>query len=93
MGTSCTPTLVAIPLSPSGRQALADIPLRKIAQRDIDEEAKRGLDANTRRTQEKIGRRAPAFLAGLSRYAVNIMDRDLKRGGGFTYRIYLFEKD
>jgi SAM-dependent methyltransferase len=73
--------------------ALAGISLRKVAQRDIDKEAKRGLDANTRRSQEMIGRRAPAFLAGLSRYAVNMLDWDLKRGGGFTYRIYLFEKD
>jgi SAM-dependent methyltransferase len=73
--------------------ALADIPLRKLAQRDIDKEAKRGLDANTLRSQEIIGRRASSFLIGLTRYAVNMMDRDLKRGGGFTYRIYLFVKD
>lgn len=73
--------------------ALAGIPLRKLAQRDIQDEAKRGLDANTRRSQEIIGRRAPSFLTGLTRYAVNVLDRDLKRGGGFTYRIYLFEKD
>jgi SAM-dependent methyltransferase len=73
--------------------ALADIRLRKLAQRDIDKEAKRGLDANTRRSQEIISRRAPSFLTGLTRYAVNMMDRDLKRGGGFTYRIYLFVKD
>jgi ubiquinone/menaquinone biosynthesis C-methylase UbiE len=73
--------------------ALADIPLRKLAQRDIDKEAKRGLDANTRRSQEIISRRAPSFLNGLTRYAVSMMDRDLKRGGGFTYRIYLFAKD
>jgi SAM-dependent methyltransferase len=73
--------------------ALADAPLRKISERDIQEEAKRGLDANTRRSQEEIGRRAPAILSGLTRYAVNVLDWDLRRGGGFTYRIYLFTKD
>ncbi|OBK19157.1 methyltransferase [Mycobacterium asiaticum] len=81
------------PVVAEWESALADIPLRKIAQRDIQDEAKRGLDGNTRRTQEMISRRAPAFLTGLTRYAVNAMDRDLKRGGGFTYRIYLFAKD
>jgi SAM-dependent methyltransferase len=73
--------------------ALAAAPLRKISERDIDKEAKRGLDANTRRSQEAIGRTAPAFVAGLTRYAVNFLDWDLRRGGGFTYRIYLFAKD
>ncbi|BDB42988.1 MULTISPECIES: phthiotriol/phenolphthiotriol dimycocerosates methyltransferase [Mycobacterium] len=72
---------------------LAGIKLRKLAQRDIGREAKRGLDANTRRSQEKIASRAPAFLSSLTRYAVSMLDRDLERGGGFTYRIYLFEKD
>ena len=59
----------------------------------VTQEAKRGLDANTRRSQEELARRAPAILTGLARYAVNMMDRDLERGGGFTYRIYLFVKD
>ena len=37
---------------------------------------------------------APArFCTGLTRYAVNFLDWDLRRGGGFTYRIYLFVKD
>lgn len=81
------------PVVAAWESALADSPLRKIAQRDIQDEAKRGLDANTRRTQDIISRKAPAFLTGLTRYAVNVLDRDLKRGGGFTYRIYLFAKD
>lgn len=73
--------------------ALAATELNKLAQRDIGAEAKRGLDANTRRSQERIARYAPALLSSLTRYAVSLLDRDLKRGGGFTYRIYLFQKD
>lgn len=73
--------------------ALADAPLRTISQRDIGAQAKRGLDANTARSQEAIGRRAPVLLAGLTRCAVRVLDWDLRRGGGFSYRIYLFAKD
>lgn len=51
------------------------------------------VDANTARSQEAIGRRAPVLLAGLTRCAVRVLDWDLRRGGGFSYRIYLFAKD
>ncbi len=73
--------------------ALADAPMRQISRRDIDKEAKRGLDANTQRSQELISRRAPAFLNGLIRYGVSVLDWDLHRAGGFTYRLYCFAKD
>ncbi|BBX73779.1 class I SAM-dependent methyltransferase [Mycobacterium shinjukuense] len=73
--------------------ALADALLRKVAVRDITNEAKRGLAANTRRTQEQIGRRAPAFLQALVRHGVRVLDWDLRRAGGFTYRVYCFAKD
>lgn len=67
--------------------------LREIGQRDIEAEAKRGLAAITRRTQERVGRRSPKALAALARYGTKLMDRDLERDGGFTYRIYHFVKD
>jgi SAM-dependent methyltransferase len=73
--------------------ALADAPLRKISERAIDEEAKRGLAANTRRTQERLGRRLPAFMNALIRYGVDVLDWDLGRAGGFSYRVYCFAKD
>jgi SAM-dependent methyltransferase len=73
--------------------ALADAPLRKISERAIDEEAKRGLAANTRRTQERLGRRLPAFMNSLIRYGVGVLDWDLRRAGGFSYRVYHFVKD
>lgn len=81
------------PVVAEWESALAEAPLRKEAERDIEREAKRGLDANTQRSQEAIGRRAPAFLAGLTRYAVSVLDWDLRRAGGFSYRIYRFVKD
>jgi ubiquinone/menaquinone biosynthesis C-methylase UbiE len=73
--------------------ALAGASLRKISERTIDEEAKRGLAANTRRTQEQVGRRLPAFMNSLIRYGVGVMNWDLRRAGGFTYRVYCFVKD
>jgi SAM-dependent methyltransferase len=73
--------------------ALAESPLRQISQRDIADEAKRGLAANTQRTQEQISRRLPAFMNSLIRYGVGVMDWDLRRAGGFTYRVYCFVKD
>jgi len=73
--------------------ALADAPLRKISERAIDEEAKRGLDANTRRTQQQISGRLPAFISSLIRYGVGVLDWDLRRAGGFSYRVYSFAKD
>jgi SAM-dependent methyltransferase len=73
--------------------ALADAPLRKISERDIHEECKRGLAANTRRTQEKLGHRLPAFMNALIRCGIGVLDWDLRRAGGFSYRVYHFVKD
>ena len=73
--------------------ALANAPLRKISERAIDEEAKRGLDATTRRTQEQISGRLPGFMNSLIRYGVGVLDWDLRRAGGFSYRVYHFVKD
>jgi SAM-dependent methyltransferase len=73
--------------------ALADAPLRKISERSIHEEAKRGLAANTQRTQERISGRLPAVVNSLIRYGVGVLDWDLRRAGGFSYRVYCFAKD
>jgi ubiquinone/menaquinone biosynthesis C-methylase UbiE len=81
------------PVIPEWEAALADAPLRQISERAIDEEAKRGLAANTQRTQEQISRRLPAFMNSLVRYGVGVMDWDLRRAGGFSYRVYCFAKD
>jgi SAM-dependent methyltransferase len=73
--------------------ALADAPMRLISERGIDDEAMRGLMANTRRSQELIRHRVPAFLVGLIRYGIGVLDWDLRRAGGFSYRLYCFAKD
>jgi SAM-dependent methyltransferase len=73
--------------------ALADAPLRKISERAIDQEARRGLAANTRRTQQRLGRRMPAFMNLLVRCGFEISDWDLGRAGGFAYRVYHFVKN
>lgn len=73
--------------------ALANAPLRKISERSIDDEAKRGLDANTRRTQQQVSGRLPGFMNSLIRYGVGVLDWDLRRAGGFSYRVYCFVKD
>lgn len=73
--------------------ALAAAPLRKISERAIEQECKLGLTANTRRTQEKLGHRLPAFMNALVRYGIGVLDWDLRRGGGFSYRVYCFVKD
>ncbi|WP_231989711.1 phthiotriol/phenolphthiotriol dimycocerosates methyltransferase [Mycobacterium sp. 852002-51057_SCH5723018] len=72
---------------------LSEAPLRQLSQRDILEEAKRGLEANTQRSHEVLSRRVPPILARAIRYGVGVMDRDLERDGGIAYRLYCFVKD
>jgi len=73
--------------------ALAMAPLRQISQRSILDEAKRGLAANTQRSHELLSRRVSPILARAIRYATGLMDRDLRRDGGISYRLYCFVKD
>jgi ubiquinone/menaquinone biosynthesis C-methylase UbiE len=70
-----------------------EAPLRRISQRDILEETKRGLAANTQRSHEALSRRVPSFVARVIRYGVGVMDRDLEKDGGIAYRLYCFVKD
>ena len=72
---------------------LAMAQLRQISQRNILDESKRGLAANTQRSHELISRRVSPFLARLIRYGTDVMDWDLRRDGGISYRLYCFIKD
>lgn len=72
---------------------LAEAPLREVSRRDILEEAKRGLAANTDRTHELISRKASPLVARVIRYGVDVMDWDLRRDGGISYRLFCFTKD
>ena len=81
------------PVVAEWESALADAPLRKISERAIDDEAKRGLAANTQRTQDRISGRLPTVMNSLIRYGVGVLDWELRRAGGFSYRVYCFAKD
>jgi ubiquinone/menaquinone biosynthesis C-methylase UbiE len=73
--------------------ALAKAPLRRISESDINNEAMRGLKENTRRAQAQLGRRMPTFLAEMVGRGFSVMDWDLRRAGGISYRLYCFTKD
>nr|WP_232005040.1 class I SAM-dependent methyltransferase [Mycobacterium sp. ACS1612] len=73
--------------------ALAEAPLRRISETDINAEALRGLKENTLRAQAQLGSRMPGFMAGILGRGFNVMDWDLRRGGGISYRLYCFTKD
>jgi SAM-dependent methyltransferase len=73
--------------------ALSDAPMRLISERDIDDEARRGVREITQRSQDRISRRVPVFLHGVLRYGIGVLDWDLRRAGGFAYRVYCFVKD
>jgi ubiquinone/menaquinone biosynthesis C-methylase UbiE len=72
---------------------VSEAPLRQLSQRNILDEAKRGLAANTQRSDELLSRRVPQFVVRAVRYGVGVMDRDLERDGGIAYRLYGFVKD
>lgn len=74
-------------------QCIRQAPLRQISQRNIVDEAKRGLAANTQRLHEQLSGRLPSFLARAVRFGTGLMDGDLRRGGGISYRLYCFTKD
>jgi SAM-dependent methyltransferase len=73
--------------------ALAEAPMRRISERVIDDEAMRGLRGNTRRSQDLLSRRMPVFLADVIGHGFSLLDWDLRRAGGFSYRLYCFTKD
>jgi SAM-dependent methyltransferase len=73
--------------------ALADAPMRLISERAIEDEVKRGLRENSRRSLDVISHRAPTFVHGLIRYGIGALDWELRRAGGFAYRMYCFARD
>jgi SAM-dependent methyltransferase len=78
---------------PAWDMLLDEAPLREVAQRDILEETKRGLAANTQRSEELLRGRLPSFLVGLLRQSVRVLDWDLERDSGIAYRLYTFVKE
>lgn len=64
--------------------ALARMPLRKISEREINADVLRGLDNNSARYLDLVGRHVPAFLQSFSRLFAGapgtLMYRELQRG-------------
>lgn len=75
---------------------LANIPLRKLSQRDINAETMRGMEMYSDHWLEVIERRAPSFLRKAIRDGAPVAGSKHYQGlkeGTTTYRIYHFVKD
>ncbi|MBV8178277.1 MAG: methyltransferase domain-containing protein [Mycobacterium sp.] len=76
--------------------ALAGMPMRMVSQREINAEVLRGLDKNSPRYRDLVGRRVPRFLQPFGRFFTGLpgtlMYRELQRGR-LSYRMYHFIKD
>jgi ubiquinone/menaquinone biosynthesis C-methylase UbiE len=76
--------------------ALADAPMRMLAQREINAEVVRGVEKNSPQWLELIDRRVPALLHGLARGQTPMPGGRLYRAvqsGECSYRMYCFAKD
>lgn len=76
--------------------ALAEMPLRQVSERDISREVLRGMEKNSPRYLDLVGRHVPIFLRPFGRLFAGLpgttMYRELQRGG-VSYRMYCFTKD
>jgi SAM-dependent methyltransferase len=76
-------------------EALAGMPLRMEAKRDISQEVLRGLDHNSARYLDLVGRHVPLFLRPFGRLFTGapgtLMYKELQRGR-LSYRMYHFIK-
>jgi SAM-dependent methyltransferase len=76
--------------------ALASMPLRMVSQREINPEVLRGLDKNSTRYRDLVGRQVPFYLRPFGRLFAGLPGtlpyRELQRGR-LSYRMYSFTKD
>jgi SAM-dependent methyltransferase len=76
--------------------ALAGMPMRMVSKREINAEVLRGMDNNSQRYLDLVGRRVPKFLQPFGRVFAGapgtLMYRELQRGR-LSYRMYHFTKD
>lgn len=76
--------------------ALAGMPMRMVAKREINDEVLRGLDKNSPRYQELVGRYVPKFLQSFGRLfagAPGTLTHRQLQDGKLSYRMYHFTKD
>jgi SAM-dependent methyltransferase len=76
--------------------ALAGMPMQMVSERVINAEVLRGLDNNSPRYLDLVGRHVPTFLQSFGRLFAGapgtLMYRELQRGR-LSYRMYCFTKD
>ena len=76
--------------------ALAGMPLRMVSKREINADVLRGLDNNSGRYLDLVGRRVPRLLQPFGRLFAGapgtLTYRELQRGR-LSYRMYCFTKD
>ena len=73
--------------------ALADTQMRQVSERITNPEVLRGLEKNSQRSLELIGRLLPAFLRPFGRRFAGVPGTGLYRGiqsGKIEYRMYCF---
>jgi ubiquinone/menaquinone biosynthesis C-methylase UbiE len=76
--------------------ALAELPLRMVSKREINADVLRGLDNNSHKYLDLVGKRVPKFLQPFARLFAGapgtLMYKELQRGR-LSYRMYNFVKD
>ena len=81
---------------PGWEAALADIQVRQVSERVINPEVLRGLEGNSPRSLDLVGRRLPVYMRPFGRLFAGVpgslMYRELERGR-LSYRMYCFTKD
>ena len=81
---------------PAWEAALAEMPLQLVSERVISGEVLRGMEKNSPRYLDLVGRRVPVLLRPFGRVFAGLpgttMNRELQRGK-VSYRMYCFTKD
>ena len=76
-------------------EALANSPLRMVSERVINPEVLRGLEGNSPRSLDLVGRRLPAFMRPFGRLFAGVpgslMYRELERGGDLVPDVLLHQ--
>lgn len=76
--------------------AMANAPLRLLSQADITAEVRRGMEKNSQRSQDLVGRHLPTFLQVFGRNFAGVEGSRFyheMQGGHISYRICCFAKD
>jgi ubiquinone/menaquinone biosynthesis C-methylase UbiE len=81
---------------PDWEAALADTPMRQLPERVINAEVLRGMEKNSQRSLDLIGRQLQAFMRPFGRRFAGVPGTGLYRdieNGKIEYRMYCFTKE